>query len=70
MIFSRPELLPLLCVPVLFAFWQWFARGQPLALPMDFTQIRRRPVLDVFIRGLGFLPPGLLACALCCGLGR
>ena len=64
MIFSRPELLPLLCVPVLFAFWQWFARGQPLALPMDFTQIRRRPVLDVFIRGLGFLPAGLLACTI------
>lgn len=64
MIFSRPELLPLLCVPVLLAFWQWFARGQPLALPMDFTQLRRRPVLDVFVRVPSLLPAGLLVCAI------
>ena len=64
MIFSRPELLPLLCVPVLLAFWQWFARGQTIVLPMDFAQLRRRSVLDAFIRVLGLLPSGLLACVI------
>ena len=64
MIFSRPELLPLLCVPVLLAFWQWFARGQTIVLPMDFAQLRRRSVLDAFIRALGLLPSGLLACVI------
>lgn len=64
MIFSRPELLPLLAVPVLLAFWQWFARGQTLVLPMDFAQLKRRSVLEVFIRLFGFLPAGLLACAI------
>lgn len=64
MLFSRPELLPLLCVPVLLAFWQWFARGQTVALPMDFAQLRRRPVLDMLVRVPSLLPAALLACVI------
>ena len=64
MIFSRPELLPLLCLPVLFCFWQWRQRGQTVVLPFDGTQPRRRWVLDGCVRLAGCLPAGFLAAAI------
>lgn len=64
MIFSRPVLLPLLALPILFCFWQWLQRGQPVVMPFDFSRQKRRIVLDWLIRCFGFLPAGLLAVAL------
>jgi len=64
MIFSRPALLPLLCLPILFCFWNWLRRGQPAALPFDFAGQPRRWFLDGLVRTAGFLPAGLLAAAI------
>ena len=64
MIFTWPQLIPLLAIPVLLGFWQWFARGQQLALPLDHLQARRGWLLDRTIRVLSLAPAGLLAAAL------
>lgn len=64
MIFSRPSLLPLLCLPVLLCFWHWFRRGQPVVLPFDFAGQPRRAFLDGLVRVAGFLPAGLLTVAI------
>ncbi len=64
MIFSRPELLPLLCLPILFGFWSWLRRGRPIVLPYDHGDLRRGRVLDYLVRIAGLLPAGLAAVAL------
>lgn len=64
MVFSRPALLPLLCLPVLFCFWHWLRRGQPVVLPFDFGRQPRRWFLDGIVRLAGFLPAGLIAVAI------
>ena len=64
MIFSRPELLPLLCLPILFGFWSWLRRGRPVVLPYDHGDMRRGRVLDYLVRIAGLLPAGLAAIAL------
>ncbi len=64
MIFTWPELIPLLALPILLGFWQWFARGQQLVLPVDHMEPRRGWLLDRTIRVLSFMPAGLLAVAL------
>jgi Ca-activated chloride channel family protein len=64
MIFSRPELLPLLCLPVLYGFWQWWRRGRPVVLPLDHAGNRRGLWLDGLVRTAGLLPAGIAAVAL------
>jgi Ca-activated chloride channel family protein len=63
-IFTHPELLPLLALPILLGFWQWFARGQQVVLPVDDAQARRGWLLDRLIRTLSLLPAALAAVAL------
>jgi len=63
-IFTSPELIPLLAIPVILGFWQWLARGQQVVLPIDHTQPRRGWWLDRTVRILTLLPAGLLAIAL------
>jgi Ca-activated chloride channel family protein len=64
MIFARPELLPLLCLPIVLGFWQWWRRGRPVVLPFDHEVQRRGKLLSVVVRSFGLLPAGLAAIAL------
>lgn len=64
MIFARPGLLPLLCLPILLGFWQWWRRGRPVVLPFDFGGQSRGRALDVLVRIFGLMPAGVLAVAL------
>lgn len=64
MIFTRPMLLPLLALPILFCFWQWLRRGQSVVLPLDFLGLPRRRFFDGLVRSAGFLPAGLLVVAI------
>jgi len=63
MIFLRPELLPLLALPILFCFWQWLRRGRPVVLPFDYGDRRRGRLLDMLVKAAGFLPAGVAAAA-------
>lgn len=69
MIFTHPELLPLLCLPIVFGCWQWWRRGRPVVLPFDHAGNRRGFWLDGFVRAAGLLPAGIAAAAifLCAG---
>jgi Ca-activated chloride channel homolog len=64
MIFSRPELLPLLGLPIVLGCWQWWRRGRPVVLPLDFSGLRRGQWLDWFVRSSELLPAGILAVAI------
>lgn len=64
MIFARPELLPLLCLPILFGCWQWWRRGRPVVLPFDFGGTRRGRWLDFLVSTAGLFPAGILAIAI------
>lgn len=64
MIFARPELLPLLCLPIVLGFWQWWRRGRPVVLPFDHGDARRGRWLDVVVRLFGLLPAALAAVAI------
>src|ERR1700759_3064390 len=64
MIFLRPELLPLLCLPIVFGFWQWWRRGRPVVLSFDHAGPRRGRWLHVLVRTAGLLPAGVLAVAI------
>src|SRR4051812_1787175 len=64
MIFLHPELLPLLCLPIVFGFWHWRRRGRPVVLPFDHGNLRRGRWLDFLVRAAGLLPAGLLAVVL------
>jgi len=64
MIFARPELLPLLCLPIVLGFWQWGRRGRPVVLPFDHGATKRGKLLDITVRTFGLMPAGLAAIAL------
>ncbi len=64
MIFSRPGLLPLLCLPILLGCWQWWRRGLPVVLPFDYAGVRRGLVLNFLVRTMELLPAALLAVAI------
>lgn len=64
MIFARPELLPLLCLPILLGCWQWWRRGRPVVLPFDFGGTRRGRWLDFLVCTAGLFPAGILAVAI------
>src|SRR5438132_280920 len=61
MIFSRPELLPLLGLPILLGCWQWWRRGRPVVLPFDHGQLRRGTWLHWLLRAADLLPAAILA---------
>ena len=61
MIFARPELLPLLALPVILCFWHWIRRGQPVVLPFDHGNLRRSRLWDWTLTVAESLPALLLA---------
>jgi Ca-activated chloride channel family protein len=64
MIFTRPELLPLLGLPILLGCWQWWRRGRPVVLPFDHGGLRRGAWLHWLLRTADLLPAALLAVAI------
>jgi Ca-activated chloride channel family protein len=69
MIFTRPSLLPLLALPILYGCWQWWRRGRPVVLPFDFVEGRRGRWLDLAVRTAGLLPAGIAAAAILLAAG-
>jgi len=64
MSFLHPQLLGLLALPVILAFWEWVRRGQPIALPFDHGRQRRGLVLRFLVLCANCLPAALLALAI------
>jgi Ca-activated chloride channel homolog len=64
MIFQHPQLLSLLALPVILAFWEWVRRGQPIALPFDHGRQGRGRILQVLVLAANCLPAALLAVAI------
>ena len=64
MIFERPQLLGLLALPVILAFWEWVRRGQPIALPFDHGRQGRGHFLRFIVLAANCLPAALLALAI------
>jgi Ca-activated chloride channel family protein len=64
MIFQHPQLLGLLALPVILAFWEWVRRGHPIVLPFDHGQQRRGWFLRFLVLCANCLPAGLLAIAI------
>ncbi len=64
MIFLHPQLLALLALPVILAYWEWVRRGQPIALPFDHGPRRRGLVLRFLVLCANCLPAALLALAI------
>jgi len=69
MIFSRPYLLPLLALPILYGCWQWWRRGRPIVLPFDFVDAGRGRLLDWTVRFAGLLPAAIAAAAVLLAAG-
>lgn len=64
MSFAYPSLLPLLCIPVIIAFFEWFRKGQILVLPFDHIEAKRGLFWRILIYGAQCLPAALLAVAI------
>ncbi len=64
MIFQHPQLLGLLALPVILAFWEWTRRGQPIALPFDHGQQGRGRILQFMVLCANCLPAALLTIAI------
>jgi Ca-activated chloride channel family protein len=64
MIFQYPQLLSLLALPVILAFWEWVRRGQPIALPFDHGRQGRGYILRFLVLVANCLPGALLAVAI------
>ncbi len=64
MIFQHPQLLSLLALPVILAFWEWVRRGQPIALPFDHGRQGRGLILRFLVLTANCLPAALLAVAI------
>jgi Ca-activated chloride channel family protein len=64
MTFQYPQLLSLLALPVILAFWEWTRRGQPIALPFDHGRQKRGLVLRFLVLAANCLPAALLAVAI------
>lgn len=62
--FANPDLILLLCVPVIIAFVGWFKGGLPIVMPFDFAVRRRGFFLKLPVYVVNCLPAGLLAVAL------
>jgi Ca-activated chloride channel family protein len=64
MIFQHPQLLGLLALPVVLAFWEWTRRGQPIAMPFDHGEQGRGRILQFLVLTANCLPAALLAIAI------
>jgi len=64
MIFQHPQLLGLLALPVILAFWEWTRRGQPIAMPFDHGHQVRGRILQFMVLCANCLPAALLAMAI------
>lgn len=64
MIFHHPQLLGLLALPVILAFWEWTRRGQPVAMPFDHGSQGRGRFLQFLVLCANCLPAALLALAI------
>jgi Ca-activated chloride channel homolog len=64
MIFQHPQLLGLLALPVILAFWEWTRRGQLIAMPFDHGQQGRSRLLHFLVLCANCLPAALLAIAI------
>ncbi|MEY4402551.1 MAG: hypothetical protein RIR91_586 [Verrucomicrobiota bacterium] len=64
MTFLYPQLLALLAIPVILAFWEWVRPGQPLAMPFDHAQVGRGRFWRFLINAANCLPACLLALAI------
>lgn len=64
MIFLHPNVLILLALPVVLAFWEWVRRGQPIALPFDHGRQKRGRILQFLVLTANCLPAVLLAAAI------
>lgn len=64
MIFQHPQLLSLLALPVILAFWEWIRRGQPIVLPFDHGRQGRGLIIRFLVLAANCLPATLLAVAI------
>lgn len=64
MIFQHPQLLSLLALPVILAFWEWVRRGQPIVLPFDHGHQGRGLIVRFLVLTANCLPAALLAMAI------
>jgi Ca-activated chloride channel family protein len=64
MIFQHPQLLGLLALPVILAFWEWTRRGQTIAMPFDHGHQGRGRILQFMVLCANCLPAALLAMAI------
>ena len=64
MIFRHPQLLGLLALPVILAFWEWTRRGQSIAMPFDHGSQGRGRLLQFLVLTANCLPAALLAIAI------
>lgn len=63
MSFHHPAVLWLLALPIVWGFWQWVRRGQPVVLPFDYGRQRDGRPLRVLVNLVQTLPALLLAVA-------
>ncbi|MFM2178823.1 MAG: hypothetical protein RL015_2921 [Verrucomicrobiota bacterium] len=64
MIFQHPQLLGLLALPVILAFWEWTRRGQIITMPFDHGHQGRGRILQFMVLCANCLPAALLAMAI------
>ena len=58
--FAWPQMIPLLAIPIMLGFWQWFARGHQTPVPFDHAEIPPRRFVGALLRMFSFLPAALL----------
>lgn len=61
--FSRPELLLLLVIPIIFAFREWVTRGHKLVLPLDHSSIKKGRWLRNIVNSFNCMPALLMVVA-------
>jgi Ca-activated chloride channel family protein len=64
MTFLHPQLLALLAIPVILAFWEWVRPGRAIAMPFDHGRQRRGLILRFLVLTANCLPAALLALAI------
>lgn len=64
MSFQYPQLLGLLALPVILAFWEWTRRGQPIVMPFDHGGQGKGFFLRFLVQSANTLPAALLALAI------
>jgi Ca-activated chloride channel family protein len=62
--FLHPQVLGLLGLPVILAFWEWVRPGRPIAMPFDHGRQKRGLILRFLVLCANCLPATLLALAI------